>query len=137
MSEPKDAKNSKFQWTAKEAEHPECTIVLVPDVTDLDPRTRESRLEEAVGLANAIKLEILEAGVVPVRQVRPSTLFGKGKVEEIAGIIKSSDIGLAIIDYSVSPVQQQNLEKAWNCKVLLLSWTLLLALMARTKLLAC
>ncbi len=118
MSEPKDAKSSRFQWTAEEAEHPERTIVLVPEFREPDPRDRESRLEEAVGLANAIELEVVESGVIPVRQLRPATLFGKGKVEEIAGIIKSSKVGLAIVDHAITPVQQQNLEKFWNCKVL-------------------
>ncbi|KAG1700579.1 Trk system potassium uptake protein TrkA [Nymphon striatum] len=81
-------------------------------------RSREARLEEAVGLARAISLEVVDAGVIPIRTIKPSTLFGSGKVDEITGIIKSSEIGLAIIDHPISPKQQQNLEEAWHCKVL-------------------
>ncbi|CAN0531465.1 unnamed protein product, partial [Ectocarpus sp. 8 AP-2014] len=49
---------------------------------------------------------------------RPATLFGTGKTDEIAGIIKAQEIGLAIVDHPLTPVQQRNLETAWNCKVL-------------------
>ncbi|MCF6321063.1 MAG: GTPase HflX [Rhizobiaceae bacterium] len=81
-------------------------------------RTLDSRIEEATGLARAIDLDVREALGVPVRTVRPATLFGKGKVEELAALIASSEAGLAIIDHALSPVQQQNLETAWNCKIL-------------------
>ncbi len=49
---------------------------------------------------------------------RPATLFGSGKVEEIAALIAEHEAGLVIIDHALSPVQQRNLEKAWDCKVL-------------------
>lgn len=118
MSDLESGKSEKFQWTAEEAQKPERTIVLVPDFQGQQDRSREARLEEAVGLARAISLEVVDAGVIPIRTIKPGTLFGTGKIEEIKGIIKSSDIGLAIIDHAISPKQQQNLEKAWNCKVL-------------------
>ena len=118
MSDPEKGKSEKFQWTAEEAQKPERAIVLVPEFQENHERSREARLEEAVGLARAIALDVVDAGVISIKVPKPATLFGSGKVEEITGIIKSSDIGLAIIDHSISPKQQQNLEKAWNCKVL-------------------
>ncbi len=118
MSEIKKGKPDKFQWTAEEAQKPERAIVLVPEFDAPVERSRSSRLEEAIGLAEAISLDVIESGVIPVKAPRPATLFGSGKVDELTGIIKSSDIGLAIIDHTISPKQQQNLEKAWNCKVL-------------------
>jgi GTPase len=81
-------------------------------------RPPAARLEEAVGLARAIDLEVVEAGLVPVNEIRPATYLGKGKVDEIAGIAKSLDVDLVVMDCAVSPVQQRNLEKAWNTKVL-------------------
>jgi GTP-binding protein HflX len=71
-----------------------------------------------VGLARAIDLEVLESGIVPVSVIRPATYIGAGKVAEIAGLIKSVEAGLAVMDCALSPVQQRNLEKAWNAKVL-------------------
>jgi GTPase len=44
-------------------------------------------------------------------------LLGKGKVEEIAGLVKTLDAGIVVMDCALSPVQQRNLEKAWNAKV--------------------
>ena len=49
---------------------------------------------------------------------RPSTLLGSGKVEEIAALVAECEAGLVIVDHAVSPIQQRNLEKAWDCKVL-------------------
>jgi GTP-binding protein HflX len=81
-------------------------------------RSAEARLDEAVGLARAIDLAVAESGIVPVGEVRPATFVGKGKVEEIASLIKSAQVDLAVMDCALSPVQQRNLEKAWNAKVL-------------------
>jgi GTP-binding protein HflX len=81
-------------------------------------RSAEAKLDEAVGLARAIDLDVLESGIVPVATIRPATYIGSGKVEEIAGLIKSMEAGLVVMDCALSPVQQRNLEKAWNAKVL-------------------
>jgi GTP-binding protein HflX len=84
------------------------------------PATRSlaDRLDEAVGLAKAIELDVRAAEAVPLVAPRPSTLFGSGKVEELAAVIVEREAGLAIIDHAVTPIQQRNLEKAWDCKVL-------------------
>ncbi len=50
--------------------------------------------------------------------VRPATFLGKGKVEEIAARIKEEEVGLAVVDCALSPVQQRNLEKEFACKVI-------------------
>ncbi len=81
-------------------------------------RNSEARLEEAVGLARAIDLTIAEAIIAPVGQIRPATYLGKGKVEEILGLITGHEIELVVMDCALSPIQQRNLEKAWNTKVL-------------------
>jgi GTP-binding protein HflX len=81
-------------------------------------RSPEARLEEATGLARAIDLDVVEAGLVALSEIRPATYLGKGKVEEIAGLTKSLAATLVVMDCAVSPVQQRNLEKAWNAKVL-------------------
>jgi len=87
-------------------------------VSDADARTPEARLDEAVGLARAIDLNVVEAGLVTLNGIRPATYVGKGKVDEIAGLAKSHEASVVIMDCPVSPVQQRNLEKAWNAKVI-------------------
>jgi len=81
-------------------------------------RDSEARLEEAKGLARAIDLVIADALIAPLSQIRPATYLGKGKVEEIVGLITGHDIELVVMDCALSPIQQRNLEKAWNTKVL-------------------
>jgi GTPase len=78
----------------------------------------QDRLSEATGLAEAIDLAVIESQLVPVAAPRPATLFGTGKVEELKGLIASDNIALVIIDHPVSAIQQRNLERAWNVKVL-------------------
>ncbi len=81
-------------------------------------RTPTARLDEAVGLARAIDLEVERSGIVPLNALRPATYLGKGKVEEIAGLVKSFDAGIVVMDCALAPVQQRNLEQAWNAKVI-------------------
>ena len=71
------------------------------------------------GLARAIDLDVVEQGLVTLNDIRPATYIGKGKVDEIAGLVKSARRpAIVVMDCPVSPVQQRNLEKAWNAKVL-------------------
>ena len=83
-----------------------------------DTRTPEARLEEAAGLARAIDLTVVQAGLVTLNNIRPATYLGTGKVDEIAGLTKSLSASVVIMDCPISPVQQKNLEKAWNVKVI-------------------
>ena len=83
-----------------------------------ETRTPEARLEEAVALTRAIDLAVAYAAVVPLAKPRPATLIGSGAVENLAGVVKEAQIGVAVVDAIVSPVQQRNLEKAWGCKVI-------------------
>jgi GTP-binding protein HflX len=78
----------------------------------------EDRLAESAGLARAIQLDVVAEEIVPLPQPRPATLFGSGKVAELAALVEEREAALAVVDHSLSPVQQRNLEKAWSCKVL-------------------
>ncbi len=81
-------------------------------------RSPEQRLEEAVGLAEALDLKVVEALVAPLRTTVPATLFGKGKVEEIATACRGFEADVVVVDDALTPVQQRNLEKAWQVKVI-------------------
>ncbi len=84
----------------------------------LDERAPSARLDEAVGLARAIDLDVVQSGIVTLSELRPATYIGKGKVEELAGLVKSLEAGIVVMDCALTPVQQRNLEKAWSAKVL-------------------
>ncbi len=81
-------------------------------------RAPAAKLDEAVGLARAIDLEVEQSGIVMLNALRPPTFLGKGKVEEISGLVKSFGADIVVMDCALSPVQQRNLEKAWDAKVL-------------------
>ncbi|HET7679985.1 MAG TPA: GTPase HflX [Xanthobacteraceae bacterium] len=83
-----------------------------------DTRPPDTRLEEAVGLARAIDLDVVGSGLIALSAITPASYIGKGKVEEIAGLVKTQQAGIVVMDCAISPVQQRNLEKAWNAKVL-------------------
>ncbi|USA40647.1 GTPase HflX [Pelagerythrobacter marinus] len=92
---------------------------MCPDIRgqkhDLDPG---ARLEEACGLALAIGIVVADATIVPVRQVRPGTLFGAGQVENIAIACEQHEAELVVVDGALSPIQQRNLEETLRRKVI-------------------
>ena len=81
-------------------------------------RDAQARLEEAVGLTAAIHLDVVVAEIAPLAKPTPATLLGTGKVEEIAALARQYEPEVIIVNAHLSPVQQRNLEKAWNSKVL-------------------
>jgi GTP-binding protein HflX len=81
-------------------------------------RDADARLAEAVGLTAAIHLDVVVAQVVPLARPTPATLLGTGKVEEIAILARDQEPSVIIVNAHLTPVQQRNLEKAWNSKVL-------------------
>ena len=81
-------------------------------------RAAEARLAEAVGLAASIGLAVVHSTVLPLRTRRSSTLLGEGQVAALGAILKDQEVTVAIVDAALSPVQQRNLERAWDCKVI-------------------
>jgi len=94
-------------------------LVVCPDIRahrrDDDP---DARLEEARGLALAIGIVVAEAYILPVRDVRPNTLFGEGQVQRIATDCELNEAELVIVDGALSPIQQRNLEEKIGRKVI-------------------
>ncbi|MFT5639336.1 MAG: GTP-binding protein HflX [Paracoccaceae bacterium] len=94
-------------------------LILHPDIARHDTRrTPQNALAEAVSLAAALELEVVETFVVRLAKAQAGLLFGKGKVEEYAQLIEDQEIDLVVVDSAVTPIQQRNLEKRWSVKVL-------------------
>ncbi|MFY0691426.1 MAG: GTPase HflX [Paracoccaceae bacterium] len=96
------------------------TWVLHPDIKSAETtRSGDLALEEAVSLAHALPgLEVVGSEVVPLAKLRPATLFGTGKLDELKARFHAEEVELVLIDGPLSPVQQRNLEKEWKVKIL-------------------
>jgi len=92
-------------------------VIALPEINN-GLRDTEARLEEAAGLAAAIGLEVVDRLSFRIRQPKPATLFGSGQVEQIATAARMEEAELVVVDAALTPVQQQNLEKATNAKVI-------------------
>ena len=100
----------KFKATAK-------TLILHP-IFMHDSADPEYKLEEAHGLAAAIDLDIDRGLLVSIKDPKPDTLFGGGKISELGEYIENNKIELVYVNSKLTPVQQSNLEKLWNVKVI-------------------
>ncbi len=94
--------------------------VIHPEMTgNRSRRPSGPALEEAVALAEALPgIEVEGAEIVRLAKAHPGHLFGTGKIEELRARIEENEVELVLIDGSVSPVQQRNLEKSWKVKIL-------------------
>ena len=94
-------------------------LVLCPDIRgSRTEQDADSRLEEAKGLALAIGLVVAQAEIVPVREMRPATLFGQGQIDRIAATCELEEAELVVVDGSLSAIQQRNLEEKLKRKVI-------------------
>ncbi len=112
----------RFHEHAPETER---AVVVDPDIVTHSSAERaaprrfeESRLEEATGLALALDLDIVGEMTARVRKVNPATLFGQGKVEEIKALCEEAEATLCVVNGALTPIQQRNLEKALDVKVI-------------------
>ena len=71
-----------------------------------------------MGLARAIDLDVVRAEIVRIARPAPGTLFGSGNVEMLRGLVADHEVGLVVVDGPLSPVQQRNLERRWQAKVI-------------------
>ncbi len=81
-------------------------------------RDAEARLAETAGLALAIGVEVVEKIAFRVRAPKPATLIGSGQVEQLAAQVRMAEAGLVVVDASLTPIQQRNLETALEAKVI-------------------
>ncbi len=101
----------------------ETAIVIHPKIKarkleNSTTRSDKGKLEEAVSLATSAALNVINAQIVNINKITPSTYIGKGKVTEVADFVQENKIAVAIINTEITPVQQRNLEKSLQCKVI-------------------
>jgi GTPase len=70
--------------------------------------------ELVLSAGGEVAAEIIQSRAKP----DPATLIGSGKVEEIAGIVASTEADLVLFDHDLTPTQLRNLDSALPCRVL-------------------
>lgn len=94
-----------------------CACVVYPDISgrniELSP---DARLEEACGLALAINLDVVHREIIKVREIKPGMFFSRGILDKLRPSLSGAE--LLIVDASLTPIQQRNLEKELNLKVI-------------------
>ena len=73
---------------------------------------------EAVGLAQAVELDVVLVKTVTIDRPKPSTFLGGGFLDELKAELAAQSIGLVYIDKAITPIQQRNLERQLNAKVI-------------------
>ena len=102
------------------AEVPQDTVLIIqPDVKAVSAnRELSSQIEEIESLTKAIQLKHLQTLVCNVSAIQPDAFLGKGKREEVALLVEELKPSVVVFNYTLSPVQQRNLEKEWRTKVI-------------------
>lgn len=93
-------------------------IYPIPPGMRVEDNVLEERLEEAAGLARAINLDVLDCYSVNISKISPANFLSKGIIERIADQVEALEPQVVIFDAALSPVQQRNLERHVNCKVI-------------------
>jgi GTP-binding protein HflX len=118
MTKSKDGEG--IDWTHRSETclvlHP--VLPSFPSEREAGERSIETLLEEAKGLALAISLDVLEARAVRVAKISPGYLIGEGNREDIRARVAELGPNVVIVNHTLSPVQQRNLERLWNVKVI-------------------
>ena len=98
---------------------PDKALVLHPDVAGQgSSRSPEAALEEIMGLTQAIELEIVGSRIFKISKIMAGKFFGKGQIEQVAGAVEALEPQIVIVNHTLSPVQQRNLEKEFKAKVI-------------------
>ena len=96
----------------------ESALVIHPVVRKDALRAPEARLAEAVRLTGSIGVEVSATRIVRLARPRPATLLGNGAIDDVKEALAGEEAGLVVVDGALTPVQQRNLERAWDAKVI-------------------
>ena len=94
------------------------TFLLYPYLKGEQGLDPDARLEETDGLAEAIGLDVVGYATAPLPKINASTFIGKGRISDLKQQYDALGVKLVIMDCALSPIQQRNLEKAWDLKVI-------------------
>jgi len=104
-------------WEASQGKG--AVISIHPELASLKrgPAAWHARAEEFNQLVMASNCDLHDSICLPVRRLLAATLFGRGQIENIRNSVAGQNAVVVFVDHPLSPVQQRNLEEAWDTKV--------------------
>ena len=93
-------------------------VIEVDLKTQKNMRSASARLQESISLTKAINLDVVGSEIISLREIKSGAYLGTGTIERLREILKEQEVELVLMDCSLSPIQQRNLEKAWQVKVI-------------------
>ena len=96
------------------------TLIIHPDIKKLRNNSAviSGSINESVSLSMSLKLVVIATKIIKISTPRAGYLFGKGSTLNILNEIKEHKIDLIIVNGDISPIQQRNLEKVWQVKLI-------------------
>lgn len=96
------------------------TLIIHPDIKKLRNNSAviSGSINESVSLSMSLKLVVIATKIIKISTPRAGYLFGKGSTLNILNEIKEHKIDLIIVNGDISPIQQRNLEKVWQIKLI-------------------
>lgn len=91
-------------------------LIAVAQSKDAVPET-EASLNELALLTDTAGSSPVDEELVRRDRFDPATLLGRGKVEELVALTRAEDIDVVIFDNELSPAQQRNLQRMFQCDV--------------------
>lgn len=89
--------------------------IITPDVSEIEV---DEYLQELAFLAHTANIQAVRAFTQKLDNPNPATFIGKGKLNEIASLVKDEEIGTVIFDDELSPNQLRNVESVLKVRIL-------------------
>lgn len=87
-------------------------------VVNIEIPGEEKHPGEFTELVKSTGANIVGSIDIKVTKPHPRYFFGSGKAEEVAELVSNAEADIAIVDHSLSPSQERNLEALFKCRVL-------------------
>jgi len=94
-----------------------CVICPI-SMGEVSSLSEESRLQEIIGLARAINLNVVYNEIIRLKEIKPAMYFSKGFSERLQPILENAEVDLMVVDTRLTPIQQRNLERELKIKVI-------------------
>lgn len=93
----------------------ETALLAAVDIGEYDT---ENSLDELEELAKSAGAQVVGKVIQKKDHPDPATLFGSGRIQEIAEFVKANEVSLVIVDQELSPAQQKNIEKQVDAAII-------------------